>query len=208
MDSFEFTKNWFDGVRPIWDKIIPQIKPAKILEVGSFEGASTCYLIQKLAPAHPLEIHCIDTWKGGALIQNPPSPEEMAAAEARFHANTKLAVAAAPNRVDLFVHKGCSDAELAKLLSGGKPNFFDFVYIDGSHQAPDVLCDAVLAFRLLKVGGIMGFDDYAWSENLPYGKDPLRCPKMAVDAFTNVYFRKIEILPAPVSQFYIQKTSD
>jgi hypothetical protein len=33
---------------------------------------------------------------------------------------------------------------------------------DGSHRARDVLEDAVLSWPLLKVGGIMLFDDYLW----------------------------------------------
>ena len=39
-------------------------------------------------------------------------------------------------------------------------NNFDLIYIDASHYAPDVLSDAVLAFKLLKPGGILIFDDY------------------------------------------------
>jgi len=37
---------------------------------------------------------------------------------------------------------------------------FDFIYIDGDHSSSQVLTDAVLAFRLLRTGGIMAFDDY------------------------------------------------
>ncbi len=40
---------------------------------------------------------------------------------------------------------------------------FDVVYVDASHMAGDVLSDAVLAWKLLAPGGIMIFDDYAWS---------------------------------------------
>ena len=71
-----------------------------------------------------------------------------------------------------------------------------------------MLCDAVLAFRLLSVGGIIAFDDYLWSEALPGGIDPIRCPKPAVDAFTNLYCRKLQILQAPLYQLYAQKIAD
>ena len=36
---------------------------------------------------------------------------------------------------------------------------YDIIYIDGSHEARDVLEDAVLAYRLLKIGGLLIFDD-------------------------------------------------
>ena len=41
----------------------------------------------------------------------------------------------------------------------------DFIYVDGSHQAHDVLCDAILSFKLLRVGGIVCFDDYLWGRS-------------------------------------------
>ena len=105
------------------------------------------------------------------------------------------------------MHKCFSEDALAKLLVEGKKNYFDFIYIDGSHQAPDVLADAVLGFKLLRVGGLIVFDDYLWSETMPYGKDPLRCPKPAIDAFVNLNFRKLQIITAPLYQLYVQKLS-
>jgi predicted O-methyltransferase YrrM len=97
---------------------------------------------------------------------------------------------------------------LAKLLASGKEGFFDFIYVDGSHQAPDVLCDAVMSFRLLRPGGIIAFDDYLWQEPLPYGADPIRSPKIAIDAFTNIYCRKITVLSMHLYQLYVRKLSD
>jgi predicted O-methyltransferase YrrM len=93
-------------------------------------------------------------------------------------------------------------------LCDDKRNYFDFIYIDGAHKAPQVLFDAVAAFRLTKIGGYIAFDDYLWSEKLPNGKDLLRCPKPAIDAFTNLYCQKLNILSAPLYQLYIQKISD
>jgi predicted O-methyltransferase YrrM len=207
--EFIFTNNWFDRVKKIWEQLIPQIKPTKILEIGSYEGASACYLIKKLAKDTNVEIHCIDTWEGGIEHKKGGQWEtDMNSVESRFNHNTRLAIDTSPNKVDLVVHKGFSDLCLSRLISDNKKNYFDFIYIDGSHEAPDVLCDAVLAFRLLKIGGIMAFDDYLWAENLPYGKDPLRCPKPAIDAFINLNFRKLNILSAPLLQLYIKKLSD
>jgi len=43
---------------------------------------------------------------------------------------------------------------------------FDFIYIDGSHKCLDVYLDAVLAWRLLRKGGILGFDDYLFNKGV------------------------------------------
>jgi len=198
----EYSLNWFaHGARAIWEQMIPLIDPTRVLEVGSFEGASACFLIDTLARRHRLELHCVDHWQGG--VEHADS--DMAAVEARFHRNTALAITEAAHPVDLVVHKGRSDTGLIGLLAAGNGDKFDFVYIDGSHQAPDVLADAVLGFRLLRPGGVMGFDDYIWAEDLPGGRDPLRCPKPAIDAFVNIHIRQLDIVPAPIGQFYIRK---
>jgi len=66
-----------------------------------------------------------------------------------------------------------------------------------------------LSFKLCRIGGVIGFDDYSWSENLPGGLDPLRCPKIAVDAFTTIYSRKLQLLSKfPAFQVYLTKTSN
>jgi predicted O-methyltransferase YrrM len=209
MNTYEFTNLWFQDVRPIWDELIPHANPTKILEIGSYEGASACYLIDKLASNHDIEIHCIDTWDGGVEHSKGGMAEtDMNLVENRFHLNIKKSISLAKNKVDLIVHKQFSDMSLAYLMSTGKKNYFDFIYVDGSHQAPDVLCDAVLAFKLLKVGGYMVFDDYLWSESLPHGKDPIRCPKPAIDAFVNLNCRKLNLVSAQLNQLYINKISD
>lgn len=194
------------GVKPIWDDLFGKVSPRRILEVGSFEGASVCYLIEKLGHAGALEVHCIDTWEGG--IEHQAQGYNMSAVEARFDHNMRLALSRCPNPVDFRKHKGISEIHLSRLISTGRRGSFDLVYIDGSHQAPDVLMDAVLGFSLLRRGGVMIFDDYTWFEQLPQGKDPLRCPKPAIDAFVNINFRKIEILNTILYQLYLIKTQD
>ena len=78
---------------------------------------------------------------------------------------------------------------------------FDVVYIDGSHFARHVLEDAVLAMRLLKPGGVIGFDDYLWISPSDPG-DPTASPKAAIDAFERVYADRIEPLFGTRQRFY------
>jgi hypothetical protein len=51
------------------------------------------------------------------------------------------------------------------------------------------------------------FDDYLWQEPLAGGVDPIRCPKVAIDAFVNIYCRKLRMISAPICQLYMQKMS-
>ena len=207
MRNYKFSTSWFEqSAQRAWENLIPQLRPQKMLEVGSFEGASACFLIDKLASKHDIELYCVDTWGGG--IEHQEAHVDMHGVEQRFQANVDEAIRHATKSVRLELRKGHSDHQLAKLLAEGKAGYFDFVYIDGSHQAPDVLCDAVLGFKLLRVGGLMAFDDYLWSENKPAKTDVLRCPKIAIDAFVTINSQKIRVLPAPLYQLYVHKLSD
>ena len=62
--NYEFTNNWFQAnAQQIWSEMLPITKPKKILEIGSYEGASICFLIDKLSEYYDsIEIHAIDTW--------------------------------------------------------------------------------------------------------------------------------------------------
>jgi len=205
MSNFNFTNNWFESIaRGVWDNLLPPIEPRKILEVGTYEGAAICYLVDKF-PSNELEIHAIDTWAGG--IEHISEGIEMSQVEKRFIENTALALVNSTMNISIKAHKGLSTIEMAKLLSDGKESYFDFIYIDASHQAPDVLGDAVLGFHLLRVGGIMGFDDYLWAERLSDGLDHLRCPKIGIDSFVNVFIRKVEIIHNG-HQVYVRKLSN
>ena len=208
MTKFDFTSNWFEiNGKQVWDSLIPQVKPSKVLEIGSYEGESTCYIINFLEDKKNAELHCIDTWDGA--IEQKNREVDMLEVERRFDHNTNLALSKSKNSINFNKLKGKSDIILSKLLIEKKENYFDFVYVDGSHQATDVLFDAVMAFKLVRVGGVIAFDDYIWFErNLPQGKDLNRCPKPAIDAFINIYYNKVNIIQAPLKQIYVTKINN
>lgn len=209
----EFTTSWFrDTALSSWKQLIPPLNPRRILEIGSFEGAASCWLIDELASKNEtLELHCVDTWSGGIEHQaGGAAPADMDAVQARFNSNVRELVDAKRSqgmRLTVAAHKGPSSLVLPQLLAQGLAGSFDFIYVDGSHQAPDVLTDAVLSFQLLRVGGLLGFDDYIWREDIT-NCDLLRCPKPAIDSFSNLFCRKLIPVPSiPLYQAYYNKIS-
>lgn len=205
--EYVFTVDWMDEHKVDFKPIFAELHPEKILEVGSYEGRSTCRMIELVADLQlPANIHCVDTWQGG----EEHDKSKMVQVQTNFHHNIGLALRSTNQdpEPNVFVHEGRSDEQLAAMIPTYGHGYFDFIYIDGSHQAPDVLNDAVLAFMLLRVGGIIVFDDYLWYEDLAGGRDVLRCPKLAIDAFVNINYRKVLVHNKPAYQLVLTKIKD
>ena len=184
MSEYQFTKDWFQWSPPVWEKIIPHLPERKtFLEIGSFEGRSTVWTVENMLEDGG-DLVAIDTWEGGAEHVNG----EMTGAEERFDANMALLKEKFPNRT-VIKEKATSTKALATLVSESHYSF-DFIYIDGSHIAKDVLTDACMAWPLLKRGGFMAFDDYMWK---PPGFTLLDRPKFAVDVFTTLFENELVI---------------
>src|SRR5262249_60297528 len=100
-----------------------------------------------------------------------------------FYSNLRLS--GLEDKADII--EGYSQIELRKLPLES----FDIIYIDGSHEAPDCLEDAVLAWRLLRDGEILIFDDYLYNA-LPYRSGDK--PKVAIDTFVGLFGNHFDII--------------
>jgi predicted O-methyltransferase YrrM len=148
-----FTEDWFSGNIPIWSRLLAEHlgKPSlRYLEIGVFEGRSTCWLLENVLTGKDSHIVCVDTFEGG--MESAPADADMPSVRQRFESNIL------PWKDMVSLHVGASSDVLPLLTTD-----FDFVYIDGSHQAKDVLTDAVLCWRILRPNGIIIFDDYEWN---------------------------------------------
>ena len=175
-----------------WQRNIPffqrEIQPAidlnqvEVLEIGSYQGMSTRWMLDNLLQHPKSHITCIDIWESSEQHLGA----DFSQVEAEFDQQVE------PHRSKVTKLKGDSWSQLLQLnLTGQK---FDLIYVDGDHSAQGVLRDLVLAWPLLKVNGIMVCDDYVWKENLEaWGRgfrdfhSPLETPKMAIDAFTLIF---------------------
>jgi predicted O-methyltransferase YrrM len=190
MSEYQFTQDWFSHNIPVWEQLatlLPGTPGGRcFLEIGSFEGRSAVWLAENIM-ADGDQLHCIDTWEGS----EEHSAETVQGIEDRFRRNVVVAAKKFPFR-RIFQSKSTSVQELAHWLAETPEDYpsFDFIYIDGSHTAKDVLTDACMAWPLLKQGGLMVFDDYLWGES----RDILHRPKLAVDFFVNVFAEGLGIV--------------
>ena len=195
MSEYQFTQDWFSWAPEVWKQLIPHLpgEPGSrnFLEIGSFEGRSMAWIVDNMMEGKD-ELYCVDTWAGG----EEHGDQDMGRVEDRFDYNRSIALTGR----DVKIHKvkRNSVAQLAVMHSANAlrseleatAKILDFIYIDGSHIAKDVLTDACMAWPLLKPKGIMVFDDYMWGNP----RDILHRPKPAIDAFCNIFAEEAEIV--------------
>jgi len=187
MSEYQFTKDWFNWAPQVWEQLIPHLPGEaggrRFLEIGSFEGRSTVWIMENMMQQGDYLL-CIDTWEGG----EEHGDEDMDAVFNRFRANVQAA--REKTGIKSVGHsREASTKGLAEELTEWAGTY-DFIYIDGSHIAKDVLTDACMAWPLLKPKGLMVFDDYMWGNP----RDILHRPKPAIDAFCNIFAEEAEIV--------------
>lgn len=159
----EDTSGW-NGNSEVFVKLITEIKPKTIIEVGSWKGQSAINM-GKTTKELGLNttIHCVDTWLGAIEFWS-----ELKATEERNlllrHGYPQIYYQFLSN----VIHNGLQDTILP--FPNTSENGFryfrdikmtaDLIYIDASHEEEDVYKDVNNYFTLLNNGGIIFGDDY------------------------------------------------
>lgn len=185
--SYIFTADWFSNSIPVWEKYLAEYKGMEnlnFLEIGSYEGRSSVWLLENILIHPTSKLHCIDLFDPYAIDNDMSSDPTL---NLNYY-NTFL------NNINNFkdrvvVHKGYS---YMKLREYKEEEVFDVVYIDGAHTAYEVLLDCAHSEPLLKVGGLMILDDYELGSSQE--NKPEFAPKMGVNAFCSVFKNQYEIV--------------
>ncbi|KAI0676708.1 glycosyl transferase [Trametes maxima] len=194
---FTETQDWFSFNIETWRGLFGYVSSPKprVLEIGSWEGRSAVFLQTELCKDGG-EIVCIDHFD---LMHTE------AGRERHRKLTHNLSLTKRPFRIlDEFSVPGLMTL-LTEEMSTAQPGF-DWVYIDGSHEADDTLLDGELAWRLARKDAIIIFDDYHWDKE---PEDSIHHPKRGIDAFLVLHKGEYTILSAEAQyQVIIQKTID
>lgn len=183
--QIRLVNNWFKHV----DVSHFEKKTTRYLEIGALHGANFISFLKTYGSHDDSELFCIDPWED--YEEYPEYKNEQISNFLIFMTNINNLNKQEKQKINII--KGHSNVEVLKL----NDDFFDIIYIDGNHEPEYVLEDAVLCFRKLKKDGILIFDDYGWG-----GPEMV---EKAIDAFINVYKKRIQVLGIQHEQVFIKK---
>jgi predicted O-methyltransferase YrrM len=181
--AYRLATNWVSYLTP------DSSKPIRYAEIGAFYGANLISVAEMYGSHPDSTLIAIDPWTDYA--EYPEYKGQQATIYDAFQQN--ISACGLSDRIT--VKRGYSSEVLPTL----QDSFFDLIYIDGNHEPEYVLEDAVLAFRKLKVGGMLIFDDYGWG-----GPD---LTQRGIDSFLAGYRTRIRVLGHRESQVFVRKTS-
>ncbi|KAF8989436.1 nucleotide-diphospho-sugar transferase [Cyathus striatus] len=191
------TQDWFSHNIPHWSNLLPLVTASspRALEIGSWEGRSAVYLLTSLCKKEGGMI-CIDHFD---LLTTE------AGRARREKVQHNLALTGGKYRIMEQFSVPALMSLLQEEMGNCNPGF-DWIYIDGSHEADDTFLDGELCWRLARKGAIVIFDDYHW-DNEP--EDSIHHPKKGIDAFLELHRGEYDRLTAKEHyQVVLRKTTD
>jgi len=152
---------------PWFEQIIGQLKPRRILEIGTWKGASAIHMAQLARQLDPqAQVLCVDTWLGShrVLWTTPDYRKQLLLKNGfpqqyfQFLANVVLS-GLQESIFPLPMTSYCAGDILSR--AGMQ---FDVIYIDAHHDEDEVISDMRRCYGLLRAGGMMFGDDYTPAE--------------------------------------------
>ncbi|HCV33016.1 MAG TPA: hypothetical protein DGO89_24505 [Microcoleaceae bacterium UBA9251] len=179
--NYQFTQDWFTHNIPIWKRHLQQfvgMPEFQVVEIGSFQGMSACWLLDNILTHPTAKITCIDLY---------------------FQEHFKGNIAKTGVADQVIELEGYSQDLLVNLTS----EYYDLAYVDGCHKPTSALQDAILSWRLVKVGGLMIFDDYEFT----FPDSPEQDTKIGINVFLEMFASQLEVVHKGY-QLIVKKTGN
>ncbi len=202
--GYQFTQDSLSAHLAVWQQVLApfvEMPGLQVLDVGGGEGRVACWLVDNILTHESAQLTCIDTFAAAGSSLGEGSPAD---SPRTLNPASNPAFNTVEQRFDFNIARTGSSTKVKKLVGNAREllrplplDAYDVVYIDErSRRATDVLEDMVLAWALVKVGGILGVDHYGWKVSegtLPEAQN-VKPPGAAIDAFLSIYGKQVKIL--------------
>jgi predicted O-methyltransferase YrrM len=176
------THDYFSSHAYNFYSILKKFNYFNFLEIGSFEGNASMFVARNFPDS---KIICVDNWAGTEEYKNLnfKSLEENFDDNVREFKNIKKIKCLSD---EFFIHN---------------KDKFDVIYIDGYHKASQVYKDFQNAWNILKIDGVIIFDDYIWKFYDKINDNPCYAINSYLGDLKNCY----KVLRVSNSQLFIKK---
>jgi len=181
---YTFTEGWYDALlnsefvirNNNTDKKIKidEQQKLQIVEIGVYEGASSCFWSDFYLNNPDSRLISIDPFTGSE--EHLKEPEKYPGLS-KLEVTARENIAKSDNAGKVEIIKGYSHLIYPHLFYRyGEDPWIDVLYIDGAHDSISVARDITLYVPMVKPGGVVFFDDYAHP-------DVKRAVDMSLNAF-------------------------
>lgn len=181
---YTFTEGWYDALLNSEFAIrnnntdkkikIDEQQKLQIVEIGVYEGASSCFWSDFYLNNPDSRLISIDPFTGSE--EHLKEPEKYPGLS-KLEVTARENIAKSDNAGKVEIIKGYSHLIYPHLFYRyGEDPWIDVLYIDGAHDSISVARDITLYVPMVKPGGVVFFDDYAHP-------DVKRAVDMSLNAF-------------------------
>jgi predicted O-methyltransferase YrrM len=180
MPDYKYSKTWFlySEINLTLKNFLDATKENHILEIGCFEGLSSVFFADNFLDHPNSTLTCVDPFL--TLENNDHRHFLQNNEESNFDYNLSVC----KNSEKIIVHKVTSDEFFKTVVSVDKK--YNFIYVDGCHEADFIKRDMDNSFRCLTNGGIMWMDDYCGGDGIQN--------KNAMHSFLDKYTGRHEVI--------------
>ena len=182
------SKDYFSINVYYWNLILGKyFKEFSYLEIGSWEGSSALYILNNHKTK---KVYCVDVW------DKDKNKEEL------YKKNFENFL----NNMEEFKHKYLYFKERSDDFFIKNKEYFDIIYVDGTHEAFQVEKDINNSWKFLNLNGIMICDDFFYGNLYSASNDDV--PATSINKFIKKNGNKLKVLCVNNCQVFLQKISN
>jgi predicted O-methyltransferase YrrM len=153
MTKYEYSQTWFfnSEIKNLIDKYFDKKKNNNILEIGCFEGLSSCFFSDNFLDNPDSTLDCVDPYVISGTVKEITTSCVTNSTIKLFKKNIKKSL----NYDKIYFHQLTSDDFFQNNIKN-----FDFIYIDGNHTPEQIKRDIENSLKFIRNNGIIWMDDY------------------------------------------------